>query len=147
MIRASRSFSDQHKFKDEEIRRLRHHGAKPTLTSAAQHYGADRRAVRHQGGWKGDSEDAMPDTYMRRAMTLALKLQEDCLTMIQKSGTLPTDSAPSSIENVNADKPDDAPEDDVVEVASTPTCTPSSTDTESSEPALSVIVRDTSEFR
>eukprot|EP00973_Karenia_brevis_P021700 2984116-Karenia_brevis.AAC.1 len=89
----------------------------------------------------------MPDTYMRRAMTLALKLQEDCLTMIQKSGSLPTDPAPPTITNENADESDDAPDGDLAEVASTPTCTPSSTDTESSEPTLPVIDRDTSKLR
>ena len=38
MLRASKSL-DQPKFTDDQIRRMRHHGAKPTLTSAAQHYG------------------------------------------------------------------------------------------------------------
>ena len=88
MIQA-RKDPQQPDFSDIDIQKIRHHGAKPTITSAAQHYGLGRRKVRQQGGWQGHREDTMPDTYLRKSTILALTLQEQCMTRIQSEGSLP----------------------------------------------------------
>jgi hypothetical protein len=82
------------RFSYDDIKKLRHHGAKCTFTSCAQylqHKGFSRvskAAVRNQGGWKAKGEDAMPDTYLRSKQLLSLELQESCLQYIRKYGEL-----------------------------------------------------------
>ena len=73
-------------FSSEQVRTLRLHGAKATMTSLGLHLGEDRVAVRHQGGWKGKKEDLMPDTYLRDSQVLALQLQERCLGFLRCGG-------------------------------------------------------------
>ena len=68
-----------HYFSLDEITSFRGHGAKPTLTALAMKLGVDRKNLRDQGGWRGDKEDLMPDTYATEAQVLALALQERCL--------------------------------------------------------------------
>eukprot|EP00972_Heterocapsa_arctica_P070987 10488118-Heterocapsa_arctica.AAC.1 len=72
----------------DEARRLRLHSSKPTLTSLAMHQGEDPRAVRTQGGWKGNREDLMPDTYLRECQVLAICLQERCLQFLRSGGEI-----------------------------------------------------------
>jgi len=86
------------RFRFEDIRKVRHHGAKCTFTSCAQylqHKGyckVSRAAVRNQGGWKAKGEDSMPDTYLRSKQLLFLELQEKCLAYIRKFGALDYES-------------------------------------------------------
>ena len=77
---------DPERFSDQDISDFRFHGAKATLTSLAQHLGLDRRAVRHQGAWKGHKEDLMPDTYLRDSQRLAMGLQKTCMEHFRSGG-------------------------------------------------------------
>jgi len=98
-------------FEEKLITETCHHGAKPTFTSCAQylqHKGStdvSSAAVRNQGGWKAQGEDAMPDTYLRSKQTLALELQEKCLEYIGANGTLEYDSMLQAVE-CEEDEPD-----------------------------------------
>ena len=76
-------------FSDEEILSFRHHRAKCTLPTLAQHKGLDLKAVRMQGGWRGKAEDLMPDAYLRAKQVLAIKLQETCLMYLRGGGSIP----------------------------------------------------------
>jgi len=109
MLAANRRFDPSDEmpekyFEEETITETRHHGAKSTFTSCAQylqHKGStdvSRAAVRNQGGWKAQGEDAMPDTYLRSKQTLALELQEKCLEYICTNGALVYDSMLQAVE-------------------------------------------------
>ena len=79
---------DESAFSSEDVLDFRSHGAKATFTSLATHLGIDRTAVRHQGGWRGQKEDCMPDTYLRASQRLSLELQEQCIEHLQKGGDM-----------------------------------------------------------
>ena len=91
-------------FAEKLIAETRHQSAKPTFTSCAQylqHKGSadvNSAAVRNQGGWKVQGEDAMPDKYLRSKQTLALELQEKCLEYIGANGALEYDSMLQAVE-------------------------------------------------
>jgi len=70
-------------FDRDEIQKTRVHGAKATMVTLGMHKEASDVAVRHQGGWRGKSEQTMPDTYLRESQLLALKLQERCLDAVR----------------------------------------------------------------
>ena len=76
------------KFSQDEILAVRAHGAKCTLIKAAQELGVSRRDLRQQGGWKGDKEDLMPDTYSRASQQRSLLLQERVLNHLRGGGRL-----------------------------------------------------------
>ena len=76
------------RFSQDEILAVRAHGAKCTLIKAAQELGVSRRDLRQQGGWKGDKEDLMPDTYSRASQQRSLLLQEKVLNHLRSGGRL-----------------------------------------------------------
>ena len=53
-----------------------------------QELGVSRRDLRQQGGWKGDREDLMPDTYSRASQQRSLLLQEKVLNHLRSGGRL-----------------------------------------------------------
>ena len=79
---------EAHKFSQDEILAVRAHGAKCTFIKAAQELGVSRRDLRQQGGWKGDKEDLMPDTYSRASQQRSLLLQEKVLNHLRSGGRL-----------------------------------------------------------
>ena len=99
---------DARRFTADDVLSFRCHGSKATLTSLATHLEIDRRWIRHQGAWKGDKEDLMPDNYLRDTQRLSLKLQERCMTHLREGGgmmellTVPVHATP----NVQANGPD-----------------------------------------
>jgi hypothetical protein len=98
---------DPRKFSPQEVIEFRCHGSKATLTSLATHLEIDRRWIRHQGAWKGDREDLMPDNYLRDTQRLSLRLQEKCMAHLREGGdmmelqTCPVAQTP----NASANKP------------------------------------------
>ena len=79
---------DPRKFSPQEVIEFRCHGSKATLTSLATHLEIDRRWIRHQGAWKGDREDLMPDNYLRDTQRLSLRLQEKCMAHLREGGDM-----------------------------------------------------------
>ena len=82
----ARAFGHSVGFADVEIQNLRLHSSKPTLISLGMHRREDRQAVRFQGGWKGNREDLMPDTYLRASQLLSIEMQEGCLRYLRAGG-------------------------------------------------------------
>ena len=91
-------------FSDDEILAVRAHGAKCTLIKAAQELGVSRRDLRQQGGWKGDKEDLMPDTYSRASQQRSLLLQEKVLNHLRSGGRL-SGQVLESVEGPTLDAP------------------------------------------
>ena len=87
-------FSDRNRdnpevaFTHKEIGDFLLHGAKATLTSLAVQKHLANKAIREQGGWKGKSEEQMPDVYRRESMLQALELQEYVFMYLRSGGTL-----------------------------------------------------------
>ena len=86
-------FGDRQGFTAKEIADFRVHGCKPTLISAGIHMQQSENnghdgttAIRHQGGWRGKSEETMPDTYLRESQLLALNFQERVLSWLRGGG-------------------------------------------------------------
>jgi hypothetical protein len=79
---------DPRKFSPQEVIEFRRHGSKATLTSLATHLEIDRRWIRHQGAWKGDREDLMPDNYLRDTQRPSLRLQEKCMAHLREGGDM-----------------------------------------------------------
>ena len=79
-------------FDVQEVACIRSHGAKCTFIKLAQELGVSRRDQRQQGGWRGDKEDIMPDTYARSSQVRSLFLQERVLRHLREGGAWTTSS-------------------------------------------------------
>jgi len=85
---------------------VRSHGAKCTFIRLATELNIDRRTIRQQGGWLGQKEDLMPDTYARGTQIRALYLQEAVLRHLRgESQQMPDQNAPPTQRSSEISKP------------------------------------------
>ena len=70
-----------------EIKGLRWHSCKNTLTTLMVHTGIKSRSIRYQGAWRKASE-TMIDLYLREAQILVIKAQMEVLDQVRRGVTL-----------------------------------------------------------
>ena len=72
---------------ESEIKGLRWHSCKNTLTTLMVHLGIKSRSIRYQGAWRKASE-TMIDLYLREAQILVIKAQMEVLDQLRRGVAL-----------------------------------------------------------
>eukprot|EP00435_Cladocopium_sp_Y103_P073819 s164_g45.t1 len=72
---------------ESEVKSLRWHSCKTTLTTLMVHMGIKSRSIRYQGAWRKASE-SMIDLYLREAQVLVIKAQMEVLDQVRRGVTL-----------------------------------------------------------
>ena len=70
---------------EDEVVKMRWHGAKATLTTVMQHLNLPPRVVRFAGDW-GAAGESMADLYLREAQLLTLAAQQKALMYLRMGG-------------------------------------------------------------